>query len=338
MAIRWGIIGCGDVCEVKSGPAFQKADGSRLVAVMRRDGAKAEDYARRHNVARWYDDADRLIADPEVDAVYVATPPGSHEELSLRVAAAGKPCYVEKPMARNHAECVRMVKAFRAANVPLFVAYYRRRLPRFVKAKQLMEEGRLGRVTSLVYRHSRLYRPQQGDEWRMDPERSGGGLLLDLGSHAIDLLDFYLGPLDDVNGDAAKFSQGTVEDVVTMSFRGETSALGTAHWNFAGSSHCDVLEIEGTAAKLVLSCFGDDPVRLETPDGRVEQFDLRNPPHIQQPFIQSMVDELNGVMPPGSCPSTGETGARASAAMDAVLQSFYGSRADGFWTGTRDAS
>jgi predicted dehydrogenase len=331
MAIRWGIIGCGDVCEVKSGPAFQQAEGSRLVAVMRRDGSKAADFARRHNVARWYDDADKLIHDSEVDAVYVATPPGSHEELALRVAAAGKPCYVDKPMARNYAECVRMVEAFGVAKSPLFIAYYRRRLPRFMKAKQLIDRGRLGRVTSLVYRHSRLYRPEQGGGWRMDPAQSGGGLLLDLGSHAIDLFDFYLGPLTDVKGDAVQFSQGKVEDAVTMTFRGGNGALGTASWNFAGSSKTDVLEIEGTEAKLVLSCFGDDPVRLEFPDGKVEQFDLRNPPHIQQPFVQSMVDELNGVTPPGSCPSTGETGMRASAAMDAVLQSFYGFRADGFW-------
>jgi predicted dehydrogenase len=338
MAIRWGIIGCGDVCEVKSGPAFQKAEGSQLVAVMRRGGARAADYARRHDVPRWYDDADRLIQDSEVDAVYVATPPGSHEELALRVAAAGKPCYVEKPMARNHAECVRMVEAFRRAKVPLFVAYYRRRLPRFVKAKQLIDEGRLGRVTSLIYRHSRLHRLQQGGEWRMDPVHAGGGLLLDLGSHAIDLFDFYLGPLTDVKGDAGQFSHSKVEDAVTMTFRGGNGALGVASWNFAGSSHTDVLEIEGTDAKLVLSCFGDDPLRLGMVDGKIEQFDLRNPPHIQQPFIQSMVDELNGVTPPGNCPSTGETGARASAAMDAVLHRFYGSRADEFWTRARHPS
>ena len=109
--IRWGIIGCGDVCEVKSGPGFQKAANSALVAVMRRDGGKAADYAKRHGVPRWYDDAEALIGDPEVDAVYVATPPGSHLEYALRVAAAGKPCYVEKPMARTHAECRRMIGA-----------------------------------------------------------------------------------------------------------------------------------------------------------------------------------------------------------------------------------
>jgi predicted dehydrogenase len=329
MSIAWGIIGCGDVCEVKSGPALQKAEGSRLVAVMRRDPAKAADYARRHNVPRWYADADELIADPEVNAVYVATPPGSHEQLALKVAAAGKPCYVEKPMARNHAECLRMVEAFRAAKVPLFVAYYRRSLPRFVTVKQLIDDGRLGRVTGLVYRHTRLFRDTQGDEWRLDPARAGGGLLLDLGSHALDLFDFLLGPLSDVSGSAAQFSQGKVEDVVVMSFRTASGTLGSASWNFAGATRNDVIEIDGTKARVVMSCFDATPVRLETPGGTVEEFDLPNPPHIQQPHVQSIVNELLGRG--GPCPSTGETAARTSKVTDDVLHSFYGSRADGFW-------
>jgi len=129
--VRWGIIGCGDVTEIKSGPGFQKADGSALVAVMRRDRAKAEDYAHRHGVPRAYDHAADLLADPDVDAVYIATPPSSHCELALQVAAAGKPCLVEKPMAVTHAQCLRMVDAFRRTGQPLWVAYYRRGPPRF---------------------------------------------------------------------------------------------------------------------------------------------------------------------------------------------------------------
>src|SRR3954468_2626810 len=139
--IRWGIVGCGDVTEVKSGPGFQKAEGSELVAVMRRDAAKAQDYARRHGVQRAYDRAEDLIADPQVDAVYVATPPSTHAELALAVAAAGKPCLVEKPMARNHAECLQMVEVFAAQGLPLWVAYYRRALPRFVLVRDLLADG-----------------------------------------------------------------------------------------------------------------------------------------------------------------------------------------------------
>ncbi|HQP36635.1 MAG TPA: Gfo/Idh/MocA family oxidoreductase, partial [Polyangiaceae bacterium] len=97
--IRWGMIGCGDVTERKSGPAFQKARESALVAVASRSPERAKDWALRHGVGRWHADAQALIDDPEVDIVYVATPPSSHAELALRCAAAGKPAYVEKPMA-----------------------------------------------------------------------------------------------------------------------------------------------------------------------------------------------------------------------------------------------
>ena len=137
--IRWGIIGCGNVTEVKSGPGFQKANDSQLVAVMRRNGALAKDYAERHGVPKWYDDANALINDPDVDAVYIATPPSSHKEHTLAVARAGKPVYVEKPMARSYAECVEMIEVCRSAGTPLFVAYYRRALPRFLKVKALIE-------------------------------------------------------------------------------------------------------------------------------------------------------------------------------------------------------
>src|SRR5262252_4417455 len=157
MTIRWGIIGCGDVTEVKSGPGFQKAEGSELVAVMRRRGDLARDYARRHGVPSWYDDAEKLIRDPSVDAVYIATPPGEHERLALAVCAARKPAYVEKPMARSHGECRRMVEAFQAARVPIFVAYYRRALPRFLKARELLTSGQLGRITGVTYRLSGPY-------------------------------------------------------------------------------------------------------------------------------------------------------------------------------------
>ena len=186
MTIRWGIIGCGDVTEVKSGPAFRGADGSELVAVMRRSADAARDYAARHAVPRWYDDADALIHDEEVDAVYIATPPGAHLAHALRVAAAGKPCYVEKPMARNHPECRKMVEAFASCGVPLFVAHYRRALPRFLKAKELIDESRIGRVTGVTYHYASP--SHEGLDaadlpWRLIAEQAGGGLFMDLGPH-----------------------------------------------------------------------------------------------------------------------------------------------------------
>ena len=330
--IRWGIIGCGNVTEVKSGPAFQQAAGSVLVAVMRRDGKLAADYARRHGVPRWYDDDAALIADPEVDAVYVATPVGAHRDLALSVCRAGKPCYVEKPMARNATEARAMVEAFRAAGVPLFVAYYRRGLPRFRKARELVRSGRLGVLTGVRYRCEQPRLERAGAEplpWRLQAEQSGGGLFLDLGCHTLDIIDFIAGPMDRVSGAAANVaSPYDVEDHVVLHGRFESGALGVATWNFAAAVPADCIEFLGTAGRLSLSTFGAEPVSLESATGR-EEFDLPNPPHIQQPLIQSIVDELLGT---GQCPSTGETALRTAVVMDTVLDSYYGGRADDFWT------
>lgn len=331
MAIRWGIIGCGNVCEVKSAPGLQKADGSELVAVMRRSGDLAADYARRHGVPKWTDDADAIIGDDDVDAVYVATPVGSHMDYALRACQAGKPAYVEKPMARNHAECARMVEAFHEAGLGLFVAYYRRGLDRFLKTKQLVEAGRVGQVTGVSYRLAQpRHRGVQADKlpWRLVAEQSGGGIFLDLGSHTLDVLDFILGPLTDVAGSAANVaSDCDVEDAVAMTFRVASGGLGTASWNFASDAREDLIEIFGTDGRISLSTFGVEPVRLTRGDDE-ETFDLPNPPHVQQPLIQTMVDELLGR---GTCPSTGETAARTAKVMDTVLADYYGGRDDEYW-------
>jgi predicted dehydrogenase len=320
------------VTEVKSGPGFQRAEGSRLVAVMRRNGALAQDYARRHDVPRWYDDAEALIHDPEVDAVSIATPPGSHLELALKVCEARKPAYVEKPMARHHAECRAMIAAFAEAEAPLFVAFYRRGLPRFLKVKELVETGALGVISGISYRYaspSHLRTDPQNLPWRFSAEHSGGGLFLDLGCHTLDILDFILGPLQAVSGTATHVAAPyAVEDGIVMRFRTVGGAPGTAAWNFASAVHEDVIEITGTEGRVTLSTFGNEPLLLRTAQGE-ERFDLPNPPHIQQPLIQTIVDELQGR---GVCPSTGVTAARTAAVMDAVLTDYYGSREDAFWT------
>lgn len=329
--IRWGIVGCGAVTEVKSGPALQYADGSHLVAVMRRTADKAEDYARRHGVPRWYSTVDQLIADDEVDAVYIATPPGNHLESALRVCSAGKPAYVEKPLARSHTECATMINAFQKAGVKLYAAYYRRALPRFVKVKELIESGKIGDLTGVSYRFARPgHRDVHADAlpWRLRAEESGGGEFIDLGSHTLDLLDFLFGPLSDVRGTATnRASDFAVEDTVVMTFSLPGGALGTASWNFAGGATDDVLEITGVDGRICISTFGEEPVSLSTRRGD-ESFPFKNPYHIQQPLIQTVVDDLLGR---GNCPSSGESAARTSLVMDTVLADYYAGRDDAFW-------
>ena len=321
--VRWGIIGCGDVTELKSGPAFYKCEGAELVAVMRRNAAKAADYARRHNVPRWYDNADELIDDPAVDAVYVATPPGSHEEYTLKAARAGKPVYVEKPMARSHAECERMVEACAAAGVPLFVAYYRRRLPIFLKVKELVESGAIGAVRFATVS---LYQPPSQQErnpadlpWRVRPELSGAGLFFDLGSHQLDYLDYLLGPIERAQGQFANQANlYPAEDIVSASFRFESGVLGSGIWCFtiAETNRREQTELIGDKGAITFSSFNlDAPLRLETARG-TEEIALPPPAHVQQPLIQSIVDQLRGQ---GQCPSTGITAARTGRVLDQIL-------------------
>jgi 1,5-anhydro-D-fructose reductase (1,5-anhydro-D-mannitol-forming) len=319
--IRWGIVGCGDVTEVKSGPGFQKAEGSSLVAVMRRDRARADDYARRHGVPRAYDDADALIADPDVDAVYIATPPSSHATLALRVAAARKPCLVEKPMARTHAECEQMLEAYRHAGVPLWVAYYRRALPRFLKLRELLSSGAIGRVTSVhVQVTDRLARGADAGNWRFDPETAGAGLFLDLASHCFDLLDFLLGPISEVHGVAMNTGAAyAAEDVTAAAFRAGDRAAGSGVWNFNADVKTDALTFTGSEGVVTSPVFSDTGLAV-TRDGATEIIDVRNPPHVHQPLIQTIVDELGGR---GRCESTGESGARASWVMDQCLSGYY---------------
>ncbi|HEV7301170.1 MAG TPA: Gfo/Idh/MocA family oxidoreductase [Tepidisphaeraceae bacterium] len=323
--VRWGILGCGDVCEVKSGPALYQTPRSRLVAVMRRDGAKAADFAKRHGVPRSYDDADALIGDPDVNAIYIATPPGSHRDLALKVAAAGKACYVEKPMARTHGECQQMVDAFAARKLPLFVAYYRRGMQRFIKAKELIDTGTLGTVTGITYRMLRPGHRGANAGWRLNLPDSGGGLFLDVGSHTLDILDFLLGPLANVAGVALNRTgpaSAGVEDTVAMSFEAG-GAVGTASWNFAADANEDLIQIHGTTATLSLSTFGHEPVRL-THGGTTDEFPFAAPAHVHSGLVEAIVTELTTGNP--TSPSTAASAARTSRVMDDVLNNFYGDR------------
>jgi len=320
--ICWGIIGCGNVTELKSGPAFNKIAGSKLVAVMRRDGEKAKDYAKRHGVPKWYDDADRLIHDPEVDAVYIATPPASHAAYAVKVAQAGKPVYVEKPMARNHRECEQMINACEKAGVPLFVAYYRRCLPVFLKVKQLVHDGAVGEVRFVTIN---LFHPPAPEDfnkddlpWRVMPEIAGGGYFFDLASHQLDYLDDVFGPMVSVKGLAANQAKlYQAEDIVCASLVFASGVVGNGVWCFTVSKECktDRVEIVGSRGKIAFSTFDRVPIRLETEKGS-EEFQLPTPAHIQQPLIQTIVDELQGK---GKCPSTGITAARTSWVMDEII-------------------
>lgn len=321
--IGWGIIGVGNVTELKSGPAFRKIEHSELVAVMRRNGDLAKDYAERHDVPRWYDDAQALIDDPDVDAVYIATPPDSHCDYVLKVAAAGKPVYVEKPMARTHEECQQMIDACTKYDVPLWVAYYRRGLPRFLKVKAWIDSGVIGEIRSVrtaQYSQRENFEPDDLP-WRVVPEVAGGGFFVDVGSHTLDLLDYFFGAITVVQGMAVnQLGLYPAEDHVVANYRFESGVVGTGVWCFTAGKDIDRTEIFGSKGKIEFATFADEPIRLMT-DDREEILEIAHPENIQQGLIQTIVNEINGK---GKCPSTGVSGARTSWVIDEILRDYRG--------------
>ena len=321
--IRWGMIGCGQVAEVKSGPGFYKARNSRLVAVMRRSGALAADFARRHGVARWHDDADAIIGADDIDAVYVATLTDTHRDYTLRCATTGKAVYVEKPMALAYGHCVEMVETCAACRVPLWVAYYRRALPRFLAVRDLIEADEIGDVRVVTVRQMQRA-PTPGDlsapalAWRADAAR-GGGLFFEGVGHTLDILDFLLGPIADVRAFADNRAHTQVtEDVVVASFRFASGVYGNGTWCFASDESDEYVEVTGSRGALRFSVTRALPIRI-TSSGRTREMPIADPPHVQQPLIQSIVDELNGE---GRCPSSGESGLRTARVLDAIIGGF----------------
>lgn len=327
--INWGIIGCGNVTELKSGPAFNKVAHSKLHAVMRRDGEKAADYARRHGVSTYYSDASQLINDPQINAVYIATPPDTHATYAIEAMRAGKPVYVEKPMARNYQECKEMIRVSEETGMPLFVAYYRRTLPAFLKVKELVDQEIIGNPLTVNIRlHKSSGEKDQYPElqsWHVNPDIAGGGYFFDLASHQLDYLDFLFGPIVQVYGIAVnQAGYYKAEDTVTGTFLFGNGVIGTGTWCFvvAKGSEEDIIEISGTKGKLTFSSFQHGDVKLTTPEGTIS-FSFQNPENIQHYLIQQVVNELCGE---GKCVSTGQTSARTSAVLDEMVKNYYTSK------------
>ncbi len=307
--IGWGIIGCGDVTEVKSGPPLSRVAGSRLVHVMRRQPALAADYARRHGVPRWSTDAAEVLKDPDVDVVYIATPPASHHDYVVAAARAGKHVLVEKVMGTHAPECDAMIDACSAAGVRLWVAYYRRYLPRFTAVVAAVQAGAIGQVraTQTTWRDAA---PVDLNGWRWNPEQNRGGVFYETSCHTLDFLDLLVGPLVGVSGHSTADLTSVVGCWTT-----ETGVVGTGSWQFGVADPREDTVVIGTEGTVTFSSIRADPIRLVRGD-EVTSLPIADPPHVHEPLIESIVGELSGGPP---CVSTGVSGARTNAVMDAIL-------------------
>ena len=317
--IRWGILGCGNVTELKSGPAYQKTTGFKIEAVMRRDAEKAADYAKRHNIGKYYSGADDLINDPEIDAIYIATPPDTHHFYGLKVALAGKICCIEKPLAPSHKESLEIYEAFKAKNIPLFTAYYRRTLPRFEQIKTWLENNEIGEVRSIRWNLTKSASEQDlsGEyNWRTDAKVAPGGYFDDLASHGLDLFTFLLGDIKEVSGYSLN-QQGlySAKDAITACWLHESGITGNGNWNFGSQKREDIVEIAGSKGKITFSIFENDPILLSNEEGELELF-IEHPENVQLHHVERIREHLLGNI---QHPSSDSSAVKTRWVMDKIL-------------------
>ena len=298
--VKWGFIGCGEVTERKSGPAFSLIPGSSVVAVMSRNREHARSYAERHGIHTWYDDAQQLVDDPEVTAVYIATPPSSHATYAIMAMRSGKPVYIEKPMAASYPDCQRINRISEQTGVPCFVAYYRRYLPYFLKVKDLVNSGAIGKVINVQVRFAVPPRDLDYNRdnlpWRVQRDIAGGGYFYDLAPHQIDLLQEMFGPILRAHGYCTnRGGLYQTEDSVSASFQFSDGLPGSGSWCFVAhqSAKTDRISIVGDRGQLGFSVFTYDPITLINEEGR-QEFIVPNPEHVQMPLIRNVVEHLQG--------------------------------------------
>lgn len=324
--LRWGFIGCGEVTEKKSGPAFSMVEGSSVVAVMSRTAEKARSYAERHGVPRWYTDAQTLIDDPEVNAIYIATPPSSHATYSIMAMKAGKPVYVEKPLAASYDECARVNRISEQTGMPCFVAYYRRYLPYFQRVKEILDHGTIGRIINVQVRFA--VPPRELDyahpdnlPWRLQPDIAGGGYFYDLAPHQLDLLQLFFGVIIDARGICA--NRGKLygaEDSVSAVFRFESGLPGSGSWCFVAheSAREDRIQIIGNQGSISFSVFDYAPIVLHTSEG-TQTIEVPNPPFVQYPLIKNVIEHLQGL---AVCTCTSVSATPVNWVLDRILGKF----------------
>ena len=321
--INWGFIGCGEVTEKKSGPAFNEVEGSQVVAVMSRSENKARSYAERHHIRKWYTDAQELIDDPDVNAIYIATPPSSHATFAIMAMRAGKPVYVEKPLAASYNDCIRINRISEQTGVPCFVAYYRRYLPYFQKVKEIIENGTIGKVINVQIRFSVPprdldYKNEKELPWRLQPDIAGGGYFYDLAPHQIDLLQNIFGVITRAHGYPANRAHlYKAEDTVSACFFFENGVTGSGSWCFVGheSAKEDCIEIIGDKGSLSFSVFTYEPIVLITSEGK-QSITVPNPSYVQLPIIKHVIEHLQGI---GHCDCTSISATPVNWVLDRVL-------------------
>ena len=320
--ICWGIIGCGNVTEVKSGPAFNKVEHSSLMAVSRRDPDKLADYVKRHHIPLSFTNALDLIQSEKINAIYIATPPDVREAYAIEAMQLGKPVYLEKPMALNLAACKRLKSVSEKLGIKLSVAHYRRNLPLFMEVKNILEQGDIGaikevQITMLKKKDKAAKDPSN---WRVDPSIAGGGYFYDLAPHQIDLVFYFFGKPKSFSGTSTnKAGLYKAEDFVQGTIELENGIVCKGLWDFSiNGEEKDEFLIIGEKGTIRFPVFGLF-IEVEI-NGNTNTIHFEAPKHNQQNHIQAVV---NYFLDKGKNPCSAEDAILSMEVMEAFV---YGSK------------
>ena len=328
--IRWGFLGCGKVVRTKSGDAFRNVPNSTIEVIRRRNLDAAKESAEYFGAPYWCDRIEELLAS-EIDAVYIATPPGLHYEQAMACLNAGKAVYLEKPFARNYTEAKELTEAFEEAGVPLYIGHYRRALPRFLKIREMLKSNIIGDVTDIDFYLNRIFSRKEADNsWLYNPVLSGGGKYYDIAPHTVDIIQFLFGNITEVQGSARNLGVGCpLENVVEMTFVTEKGVNGKARFCCVADEKSDRMHVTGTKGTMEFSVHGKTDVIVKDENGTIiEQFDLPDPKAVEESMVQSVVEDLLGI---SKCESKAKDVLVTYKIIDEVLNEFYGGRSDEFW-------
>jgi predicted dehydrogenase len=292
--LRWGLIGCGDISRKRVAPALRLIPECELIAVSRARVDLAEAFANEFGAKRWYGDWRELIADDEIDAVYIATPVYLHAEQTVAAAEAGKSVLCEKPMAMNAGECKQMIAVCEFEDVALGVAYYRRFYPAIRRVKEIIVSGEIGKPVIAQINAFERFNPAPGEDryWLLERSKSGGGPMMDFGCHRLEILLNLFGPIERTTAviGRALFDR-EVEDTCIASFEFGSGAQASLAVTHAAFESRDTLDIYCSAGSIHTTSLNRGDIRIVTAAG--ERIESHSPhANLHQPLIEDFTRAL----------------------------------------------
>lgn len=292
--LKWGLIGAGDIAQKRVAPALRDLPNCDFVAVNRSRSELAEAFAKECGARKWYADWRELLADDEIDAVYIATPVYLHAEQTIAAARAGKHVLCEKPMALNVKECDEMIAACSVGRVKLGIAYYRRFYPVIERIRQIIAAGEIGKITFAqinAFEYVELS-PDDPRHWFLEKEKSGGGPMMDFGCHRLEVLTNLFGTVRRVESIASNAVFGReVEDTATAILQFESGPCANLTVTHAALESRDTLDIFGTLGSIHVPVLNKAEIRIKTRNGERDE-SHRAAPNVHQPLIEDFTEAV----------------------------------------------